>query len=178
MSTVSGGQGNIVTNGLVLNLDAANPRSYEPPFNGTVWNDLSGNGNNGTLVNGPVFSGSNGGFLRFDGTNDYADLPFNNRSSTVNTVEMFFRWRSGIGGMFMGFQNYTIWTDNGYLGFNTGASDVYGISSTQVNSLNLIGTNNSNWHHYVFVFTDQVQNNRMYIDGNYKHYRNNWVLLI
>ena len=40
MSTVQGGQGNIVTNGLILNLDAANPRSYAPPFNGTTWQNL------------------------------------------------------------------------------------------------------------------------------------------
>jgi len=40
---------NIVTDGLVLALDAANPKSY--PGTGTVWNDLSGNGNNGTLIN-------------------------------------------------------------------------------------------------------------------------------
>jgi hypothetical protein len=38
---------NIVTDGLVLCLDAANPRSY--PLSGTSWNDLSGNGNNFTL---------------------------------------------------------------------------------------------------------------------------------
>jgi hypothetical protein len=37
---------NIVTNGLVLNLDAANKDSY--PGTGTTWYDLSGNGYNGT----------------------------------------------------------------------------------------------------------------------------------
>jgi len=40
----------IITNGLVLCLDAANSKSY--PGSGTTWTDLSGNGNNGTLVNG------------------------------------------------------------------------------------------------------------------------------
>jgi hypothetical protein len=34
----------IVTDGLVLYLDAANTKSY--PVSGTAWNDLSGNGNN------------------------------------------------------------------------------------------------------------------------------------
>jgi hypothetical protein len=71
MSTVQGGQGNIVTNGLVLNLDAANPRSYPQPYNGTTWTDLSGNGNNGTLVSGSFYTGSNGGSIVFDGVNDY-----------------------------------------------------------------------------------------------------------
>ena len=73
MSTVHGGPGNIVTRGLVLNLDATNPRSYEPPYNGTTWRDLSGN-NNGTLINGPTYNSANGGTIVFDGTNDYVNL--------------------------------------------------------------------------------------------------------
>ena len=40
----------IVTDGLVLYLDAANPKSY--PGTGTIWNDLSGNGNNAIKNNG------------------------------------------------------------------------------------------------------------------------------
>jgi hypothetical protein len=75
MSTVHGGPGNIVTSGLVLNLDAANPRSYPPPYNGTTWTDLSGNSNNGTLTNGPTYNSTNGGSIVFDGTNDLIVLP-------------------------------------------------------------------------------------------------------
>jgi hypothetical protein len=61
----------IVTNGLVLHLDVANSRSYTS--GSTIWNDLSGNNNNGTLTNGPTFSSANGGNIVFDGTNDYID---------------------------------------------------------------------------------------------------------
>ena len=64
----------IVTDGLVLCLDAANSKSY--PGTGTAWNDLSGNGNNGTFGSGtaaPTFSSGNGGSLVFDGSNDYGD---------------------------------------------------------------------------------------------------------
>jgi len=68
------GQGNIVRSGLVLNLDAANPRSYVPPYNTTTWRDLSGNNNNGTLINGPTFNSNNGGSIVFDGVNDYVEL--------------------------------------------------------------------------------------------------------
>jgi prepilin-type N-terminal cleavage/methylation domain-containing protein len=39
---------NIVKDGLVLHLDAGNPASY--PGTGTTWFDLSGNNNNGTLI--------------------------------------------------------------------------------------------------------------------------------
>jgi hypothetical protein len=63
---------NIVTNGLVLNLDAANKDSY--PGTGTTWYDLSGNGNNGTLINGPSFLPNvNSGIIKFDGVDDYVD---------------------------------------------------------------------------------------------------------
>ena len=59
----------IVTDGLVLCLDAANARSY--PGTGTTWTDLKG-GNNGTLINMDAsnFSPDNGGSLTFDGTNE------------------------------------------------------------------------------------------------------------
>jgi len=59
----------VITDGLVLALDAADVSSY--PGSGTTWTDLSGNGNNGTLVNGPTYSD---GSIVFDGTNDYISL--------------------------------------------------------------------------------------------------------
>jgi hypothetical protein len=62
----------IVTSGLVLCLDAANKRSY--PGTGTTWTDLSGNSNNGTLINGPTFSAGNQGSIVFDGTDDYISI--------------------------------------------------------------------------------------------------------
>ena len=71
----------IVTDGLVLALDAGNQRSY--PGSGTTWYDLSGNGNNGTLVNGVGYSGSDGGYLSFDGVNDY--LSFSGITLNTNT---------------------------------------------------------------------------------------------
>jgi hypothetical protein len=61
---------NVVTAGLMMYVDAGVPASY--PGSGTTWNDLSGNGRNLTLINGPTFNaGLNGGALVFDGTNDY-----------------------------------------------------------------------------------------------------------
>jgi hypothetical protein len=62
----------IITDGLVLCLDAGNTKSY--PGSGTAWSDLSGQGNDGTLTNGPTYSSSNGGSLVFDGTNDYVNF--------------------------------------------------------------------------------------------------------
>jgi hypothetical protein len=100
MSTVQGGQGNIVTNGLVLNLDAANPRSYLPPYNGTTWFDLSGNSNNGTLINGPTFNSSNGGSIVFDGVDDRVTDTDTNFPSGGNsrTFSVWFKTPSSLPG--------------------------------------------------------------------------------
>jgi len=57
---------NIVRDGLLLHLDAANVKSYLGSR--TTWNDLSDKGNNGTLVNGPVYSSNGKGSITFDGT--------------------------------------------------------------------------------------------------------------
>jgi hypothetical protein len=62
----------IVTDELILYLDAANTISY--PGSGTVWSDLSTGINNGTLTNGPTFNSSNGGSIVFDGADDYVGL--------------------------------------------------------------------------------------------------------
>ena len=62
----------IITEGLVLYLDAANTHSY--PGVGTTWSDLSRSENTGTLINGPTFNSANGGSIVFDGTNDLVEI--------------------------------------------------------------------------------------------------------
>ena len=64
---------NTITDGLVLALDAANTKSY--PGSGTTWSDLSGNGNNGSLVNGPTYDSSYQGTIVYDGTDDSVSIP-------------------------------------------------------------------------------------------------------
>jgi len=73
--------GGIVTDGLVMHLDAGNAASY--PGSGTTWTDLSGNGNHATLTNGPTFDSANGGSIVFDGSNDYAKIA--STSFTIGT---------------------------------------------------------------------------------------------
>ena len=62
----------IVTNGLVLCLDAANKKSYSG--SGNTWIDLSGSNNSGTLINSPTFSSANNGSFAFNGSNNYVTL--------------------------------------------------------------------------------------------------------
>jgi hypothetical protein len=80
----------IITDGLVLCLDAASRKSY--PGSGTVWRDLAGS-NNGTLVNGPTFSNANGGSIVFDGVNNYVGVnnSVGNFETSNFTISFYFR---------------------------------------------------------------------------------------
>ena len=83
----------IVTDGLVLALDAGNTKSY--PGSGTTWTDLSGSGNTGTLTNGPTYSSSNGGSIVFDGVDDYVtSFPSQLSGTGSNTINVWFRTTS------------------------------------------------------------------------------------
>ena len=88
----------IPTNGLQLYLDAGNASSYSG--SGTSWNDLSGNGRNGTLTNGPTYSSADGGSIVFDGSNDFVQCT----GSLVVTAATFVTWikRNGNQGQYDG----------------------------------------------------------------------------
>jgi hypothetical protein len=73
----------VVTDGLVMYLDAANPRSYSG--SGLTANGLVG-GIGGTLVNGVGFGTTNNGSFIFDGTNDYINIP---HSSIITPSDNF-----------------------------------------------------------------------------------------
>ena len=82
----------IITDGLVLCLDAANVKSY--PGSGTTWTDLSGNSNNGTLVNSPTYLVTNNGSLVFNGTSDYISVPSSTalNPTTAITIESWVKF--------------------------------------------------------------------------------------
>lgn len=75
---------NVVVDGLVMALDPASSKSYAG--NGSSFYDLSGNNNNGTTLNGPVYSTNLSGYFTFDGTNDYIDVA---HSSSLNIADNF-----------------------------------------------------------------------------------------
>lgn len=73
----------IVTNGLVLSLDAGDRNSY--PGSGTTWFDVSGNNNHCGLVNGATYSSTkNKGTIDLDGINDYISVPKTLNGFTYN----------------------------------------------------------------------------------------------
>jgi hypothetical protein len=95
---ISESAASVVTTGLQLYLDAGNASSY--PGSGTTWTDLSSNSLTGTLTNGPTYSGTNGGSIVFDGTNDYVQC----LGSLTVTAATFVTWikRNGSQGQYDG----------------------------------------------------------------------------
>jgi hypothetical protein len=96
----------IVTDGLILSLDAADRNSYVS--GSTTWNDLSGNNNHGTLTNSPTFSNANGGTIIFDGNDDYVVVGSFNQlpiGSSARTINIWFNpnvttWQSNVNNLF------------------------------------------------------------------------------
>ena len=153
----------IVTNGLVLALDAADKLSY--PGSGTTWRDLSGNNNTTTLTNGPTFNRANMGGIVFDGVDDYVNFYAPNLSGTA-VIEMWTKLTISAGsyGMLFGWANYDVYYNGGLMGYNTfNANDVYGINGATVTSLQLL----NNWKHYIFEMRSDVAytNNKIYVNG-------------
>jgi hypothetical protein len=151
----------IVTDGLVLALDAANPKSY--PGSGTTWTDLSGNGNNGTLLNSPVFSTQ--GFFSFDGSSKRATLtsPFGksgfttlsiwyNRDETVSSTT----WRTLISTSSTNIHHLVSQQSSRNLGIWDG-----GFRDFTYNPLS-----DGKFHNYTVIYQSSV-NASLYVDGNF-----------
>jgi len=153
----------IVTDGLVLALDAGSPRSY--PGSGTTWFDLSGNGNNATLVNATFSNNA----IQFDGASDYVSVG-NVGSSSVKTVICWFSMNNvntnmalfGFGTQASNTQDVYMWggESNGPFGFNSWNGDSWGYAGGEDD------IKNQGFFQIVaeFNFSDYT-NHRLWING-------------
>jgi len=166
MSTLSGGP-NMVYDGLVLYLDAANPISY--PGSGTTWTDISRGGSNGTLTNGPTFNSGNGGSIVFDGTNDGILLPGTNFSLNQMTISS---WNYSVNYQHNGFlfekTTNNLLNTQYSLFFNSSNYTMYyrtyGLSTTDLTvSTATAGVINNSWNNVVATFDGT--NKRIYVNG-------------
>jgi len=157
--------GKIVTDGLVLCLNAADKNSY--PGSGTTWTDISGNNNTGTLTNGPTFNSANGGSIVFDGTNDYC----------INSLSAGFA--AAITIITVGKSTNSTWTNHAGLGsarYNNGYiihSNSGGVSVTNYildssGNYNAVGTvtpsNIQNFNFYALT-TNGSNSHKSYLNG-------------
>ncbi len=158
----------IVTDGLVLCLDAANKRSY--PGTGTTWTDLKG-GNNGTLNNGVTFDAGNGGSFLFDGANEYAT--FNGVSATSNATVMFW-WNISNGISDTNTIFHMLWHRTGSYRCRSSRSDVVGSGKGSIvfdiGSSQAVYTARRNWDAnvwYSLALTHNYSENylKIYTDG-------------
>ena len=159
---------NVVTDGLVLAVDAANPTSY--PGSGTTCNDLTITQNNGTLINGTSFDTSNKGVFDLDGVNDR--ITFNNLNIGINDISIQM-WVKTTKSSF----NYPMAQGGGAnssgergVGIGlTGDGYVYGFinsSNTRimVNTNPIKSVNDGNWHNIAGVW-DRSDKLTWYVDG-------------
>jgi hypothetical protein len=153
----------ISLNGLVLCLDAANPKSY--PGSGTTWTDLSGNGNTGELVNSPTYNSLNLGFFQF-ATNTFARIENNTALDTQTpTVEVWVKTNNTNQNGFW-FEKGTVNTQ--YSLFQEGSVIRWRQRLTSGTLTNLSTTtanfiNTSNWYQVVGTFVSGSR--RLYING-------------
>jgi hypothetical protein len=129
-------------NGTLAGSPAATQLTTSPPLTGTP----------GTCayakLPGPI---SNGGRI------ELRNLPVSTKAGDQTSVAFWMYWDGTNGAMPIGWFVYDLWMAGGVFGFNTGASDVYGVSNA--------GLANG-WHHVVAVFYNgSVFNNLIYIDG-------------
>ena len=81
----------IVSSNIALLVDPVSARSYVG--SGVTMFDVTGLGGTATLINGPVYSSAFGGYLSYDGTNDYTNIPNSNNINISDniTVSMWCR---------------------------------------------------------------------------------------
>ena len=170
-----------VSEGLILNLDAGNRASYAGT--GATWFDLSGNRLNGTLVNGPTYSGTGvSTVITCDGIDDYIEVLDNSIldfGANNFTVEYWFKklatttgydniwgvnkWNSGGGGA--GTNEWTLEIGQGSSG--TGDSVAFAIesgSTTYMTSYSSLTNALTQYHQLVGIRNGNKL--ELYLDGS------------
>ena len=141
-----------------LVLDATDANSYNTST--TQWYDLSGNNYHVNKSNLTWSSSGSGSYYYNNVSTDFYVPEL--ATSTMKTIEMWVKVSAFNSGMFFGFCSYDVWTGDGHIGYNSGNSDVYGISSTPVNSIGIL----NNLKHFVFVMSSTNYTlNKIYING-------------
>lgn len=159
----------IIEDGIVLCLDAANSRSY--PGTGTTWTDLTG-GNDGALANGPSFVAENGGVILLDGSDDIIWIADNDTNALPITdfpltVAVWIKTTDSKAYIFNFTSQPSDWNEEYDLYIQDGKTK----SRIDGNTANFNSTvenpstiNDGNWH-YVVSTSSSSSNHETYIDG-------------
>jgi len=164
----------IVTDSLVLYLDAANVKSYIG--SGTSWYDLSGNGNTGTLSTENIGTVSGSGVMAFNGSSDYIqNTNTNNLISSVGSISYWIKKRniSDSNTIFHIYEYGGIYTD--YLRSHIDSNNLMDIVIEDGDDAKLLFTydlddlNQSIWvNNWMYVmWTQDGSTLKLYINGSY-----------
>lgn len=158
---------NIITDGLVLALDTASPRSY--PGSGTTIKDLSSSGLDGTLVGSPPFSTDDGGILDFDGSSDYITCGTTDavdliQNKTNFTLGIWFKM-DALGSLrgLIGTLNYSCTKNLGLVAHN-GNLNFYNDTTTCYN-VNVSGIETGKWLYGVGTYDGTTTRTYMFKDN-------------
>ena len=152
---------NIVTDGLVLALDAANPTSYIS--GSTTWQDLSGNNNSGSLVSGPAFSTNVGGNIVFDGSNKRATLTTPFGKSGFTSVSIWYNRVESVSSTSWRTLFATATTNIHHL-ISQDTTRVLGVFDGSFRSFGYTPPIDGNFHNYTVVY-QSATNATLYVDG-------------
>ena len=155
----------IVTDGLVLALDAANPKSYVS--GSTTWGDLSRGGNNGTLTNGPTYSSANGGSIVFDGVDDFVETVSGSSTVALTSQASAFCWFKTTTSAAGNFIRQRGTTDNGFEITITSTGKISGaafLGSWQNTPPSNLSYNDNLWHNVVMTINGTIIT--IYVDSN------------
>lgn len=146
-----------------LYLDAGNSSSYQG--SGTNWTDLSGNGINGVLVNGPVYNNGNNGHFVFDGINDYVSFSTNLPSTNNLTYEAWVNPSELNSSQFYALLNHDGWT-SGYVHFQfLGNTLQFAINDKNDKYAEFTFSTNT-WYHIAAVYSKSNQRVSFYVNGS------------
>ena len=157
----------VVTDGLVLALDAADRNSYSG--SGTSWTDLTGRGNNGTLANGPTYSSDNRGSLVFDGTDDEITTTNLITNPAIFTICCWFRTTTASGRKILGFESSQFSVSGNYdrhLYMGSDGRVYFGIyDGVRKLATSTSTLNDGNWHYIVGTYGGEGTTMRLYVNG-------------
>ena len=161
-ATISGGvnigNATVITNGLIMYVDAGNASSYSGT--GTTWTDLSGQNNNLTIAGAPTYNASTG--FTFPGAEitKYAiSNPFNNMPTTTLSYEIWLKTAVGTSGMI---SYASTAADNDFLMYDPASISLYTAAGAVASGVSII---DNTWKQVVRTSNRTTGAENLYVNG-------------
>lgn len=142
-------------------------------LNNTLWQDISGKGNNGTISNGAIFSGESSGNITFDGSDDYVSANSGLINNADFTVSFWIKYQDSL----VSDRGLMVSWDTSWNGFGIAASSFGGsfIRSWTNNGAgggmnwDALSTIHNKWAYLALAYTFADKTQKAYINGIFKN---------